>query len=117
MLTKRAVQYIIIAESTNQHGAKFPRTGMEGLLQWPTDGEKPSGWKRIPYTDNRAGLTPSRNAEGGESMSEKEKILVEKIAAMPDRLKEKFLDKADGALMAMDAMKDQPETDAEKKGG
>lgn len=44
-------------------------------------------------------------------MSEKEKDLVEKIAAMPDRLKEKFLDKADGALMAMDAMKSNANDD------
>lgn len=51
-------------------------------------------------------------------MSEKEKDLVQKIAAMPDRLKEKFLDKADGALMAMDALKDQaPETSTTKKKG
>ena len=51
-------------------------------------------------------------------MSEKEKALVEKIAAMPDRLKEKFLDKADGALMAMDAMKDaKPEADTPKQKG
>ncbi len=50
-------------------------------------------------------------------MSEKEKSLVEKIAAMPDRLKEKFLDKADGALMAMDAMKEQPEKKEADKSG
>lgn len=50
-------------------------------------------------------------------MSEKEKALVQKIAAMPDRLKEKFLDKADGALMAMDALKDQPDTGATQKEG
>ena len=51
-------------------------------------------------------------------MSEKEKDLVEKIAAMPDRLKEKFLDKADGALMAMDALQGQQDTSTtEKKGG
>ena len=50
-------------------------------------------------------------------MSDKEKDLVQKIAAMPDRLKEKFLDKADGALMAMDALKDQETRTKEKKGG
>ena len=50
-------------------------------------------------------------------MSEKEKDLVQKIAAMPDRLKEKFLDKADGALMAMDALQGQETSAKEKKGG
>lgn len=74
---------------------------MEGLLQWPTDGEKPSGWKRIPYTDNRAGLTPSRNAEGGESMAENEKKLIKNLASLPESLQEEFLSQIQGAATAV----------------
>lgn len=40
-------------------------------------------------------------------MSGKEKALVAKIAAMPGFLQEKFLDKADGAIMAIEAMRKQ----------
>ena len=46
-------------------------------------------------------------------MSEKEKAkvteMVKKIAALPEPLRQRILDKADGAMMAMDAMQ-QAET-------
>jgi len=42
-------------------------------------------------------------------MSEKEKEIVEKIAALPPQLQDKFLDRVEGAIMALDA------TTAEKK--
>ena len=37
-------------------------------------------------------------------MSEKEKDIVEKIAAMPKALQDKFLDQLQGAALAMDAL-------------
>ena len=39
-------------------------------------------------------------------MSEKEKALVEKIAALPDPLKQRILDQASGAAMALDMARD-----------
>lgn len=53
-------------------------------------------------------------------MSEKEKAIIEKIAALPDPLKQRFIDQADGALMAMDVMgkpmDEQPNETADKGG-
>lgn len=40
-------------------------------------------------------------------MSEKEKALCEKIALLPRELQEKILDKADGAAMALELMKEK----------
>jgi hypothetical protein len=37
-------------------------------------------------------------------MAEKEKMLAEKIAALPDALQDRFLDKVDGATLALDLM-------------
>ena len=37
-------------------------------------------------------------------MSEKEKILVERISQMPDAVKEKFLNMAEGAAIALDSI-------------
>ena len=39
-------------------------------------------------------------------MSEKEKALVEKIANMPDALKDKFLNMAEGAAIALESVKE-----------
>lgn len=39
-------------------------------------------------------------------MSEKEKILVEKISKMPDSVKEKFLNMAEGAAIALESVKE-----------
>lgn len=40
-------------------------------------------------------------------MSEKEKALCEKIALLPRELQEKIMDKADGAAMALELMKEK----------
>jgi len=37
-------------------------------------------------------------------MSEKEKAMLEKIAALPDPIKEKFIDRLDGARIALDVL-------------
>lgn len=47
-------------------------------------------------------------------MSEKQKALAEKIAALPEKLQDKFTDKVDGAIMALDLMAQEAETE---KGG
>ena len=44
-------------------------------------------------------------------MSEKEKALVEKIAQMPDSVKEKFLTMAEGAAMALESVKEKKNED------
>lgn len=44
-------------------------------------------------------------------MSDKEKVLVEQIGKLPDDIQDRFLDMANGALMALDAQpkKEEPE--------
>lgn len=37
-------------------------------------------------------------------MSEKEKTILEKMAQLPPELQDKFLDKIDGAIMALDML-------------
>lgn len=37
-------------------------------------------------------------------MSEKEKVMIEKISKLPSELQDKFCDKLDGAIMALDTM-------------
>lgn len=37
-------------------------------------------------------------------MSDKEKEMAQKIAELPDRLQDKFLERLEGAVMALDAM-------------
>ena len=37
-------------------------------------------------------------------MSEKEKVMVEKISKLPSALQDKFCDKLDGAIMALDVL-------------
>lgn len=37
-------------------------------------------------------------------MSEKEKVMLEKIAKLPPKLLDKFADKVDGAVMALDVL-------------
>lgn len=37
-------------------------------------------------------------------MSEKEKVMIEKISKLPSALQDKFCDKLDGAIMALDTM-------------
>lgn len=42
-------------------------------------------------------------------MSEKEKTMIEKIAKLPPELQDKFCDKLDGAVMAMDILEKKEE--------
>lgn len=44
-------------------------------------------------------------------MSEKEKALVEKIAELPESLKQRLLDQASGAAMALDMAREQAQQD------
>ena len=45
------------------------------------------------------------------SMSDKEKALVEQIGKLPDDIQDRFLDMANGALMALDAQPKQEDAD------
>ena len=45
-------------------------------------------------------------------MSDKEKALVEQIGKLPDSVQDRFLDMANGALMALDAQPKQEESNA-----
>ena len=45
-------------------------------------------------------------------MSEKEKAIVEGIAKLPDTMKERFLDKIEGAVMALDLLGKEDADDA-----
>ena len=45
-------------------------------------------------------------------MSEKEKRMVEGIAKLPDTMKERFLDKIEGAVMALDLLGKEDTDDA-----
>lgn len=49
-------------------------------------------------------------------MSEKEKAMCEKISKLPPELQEKFLDKVDGAVMALDLLDARKEKDNDSKG-
>lgn len=49
--------------------------------------------------------------KGGETMSEKEKAMCEKISKLPPELQEKFFDKVDGAVMAMNLLDSRKEAD------
>ena len=40
-------------------------------------------------------------------MSEKQKALIEKIAQLPDTLQDKFIDRVDGAIFALDFVESQ----------
>lgn len=42
-------------------------------------------------------------------MSDKEKTLVEQIGKLPDAVQDRFLDMANGALMALDIKEEDPE--------
>lgn len=44
-------------------------------------------------------------------MSEKEKVMYEKISKLPPELQEKFFDKVDGAVMAMNLLDSKKEAD------
>ena len=48
-------------------------------------------------------------------MSEKEKAMLEKLAALPEPLQDRFLDRIQGATMALDMLKPPPTKD-EKEG-
>jgi hypothetical protein len=41
------------------------------------------------------------------NMSEKQKALIEKIAQLPDTLQDKFIDRVDGAIFALDFVESQ----------
>lgn len=45
-------------------------------------------------------------------MSDKEKALVEQIGKLPDDIQDRFLDMANGALMALDAQPKQEDANA-----
>ena len=45
-------------------------------------------------------------------MSEKEKAIVEGIAKLPDTMKERFLDKIEGAVMALDLLRKEDSDDS-----
>lgn len=47
-------------------------------------------------------------------MSEKEKQILHEISKLPPNLKDRFLDKIEGAAMALDALGTAPKTDEEK---
>lgn len=47
-------------------------------------------------------------------MSEKEKSMIEKIAKLPPELQDKFCDKLDGAVMALDMLGAKPEHEDKK---
>ena len=49
-------------------------------------------------------------------MSEKEKAMCEKIAKLPPELQEKFFDKVDGAVMAMNLLDKRKETANDAQG-
>lgn len=44
-------------------------------------------------------------------MSEKEKQVVEKIAALPEQVREKFLTMAEGAVIAVEQLREEQEDD------
>lgn len=48
-------------------------------------------------------------------MSEKEKAMLEKLAALPEPLQDRFLDRIQGATMALDMLK--PPLPKEQEGG
>lgn len=50
-------------------------------------------------------------------MSEKEKDMLEKIAALPAPLQDKFLERIQGATMALDVLDAEKAAKAEKKDG
>lgn len=50
-------------------------------------------------------------------MSEKEKRMVEGIAKLPDTMKERFLDKIEGAVMALDLLGKEDTDDAARREG
>lgn len=49
--------------------------------------------------------------KGVDSMSEKEKQVVEKIAALPEQVREKFLTMAEGAVIAVEELRKEQEDD------
>lgn len=49
-------------------------------------------------------------------MSEKEKAMYEKISKLPPELQEKFFDKVDGAVMAMNLLDSKKEADNDAQG-
>lgn len=48
-------------------------------------------------------------------MSEKQKALIEKIAQLPDTLQDKFMDKIDGAIVALDFVQSNSDNTKEVK--
>jgi hypothetical protein len=52
---------------------------------------------------------------GGDTVSELEKDLMERVAKMPPELKQRFLDKAEGAAMALDTMQKENESTSDDR--
>lgn len=48
-------------------------------------------------------------------MSEKEKVILSKMAKLPEPLQDKFLDRIEGAAMALDLMKEVKHEPREKR--
>ncbi len=49
-------------------------------------------------------------------MSKKEKVMIEKISKLPSALQDKFCDKLDGAIMALDTVQaEKPASSADEK--
>ena len=64
---------------------------------------------------NKRVYNGNNSAKEVKTVSEKQKALAEKIAALPEKLQDKFTDKVDGAIMALDLMA-EAQADAEKEG-
>lgn len=47
-------------------------------------------------------------------MSEKEKQVVEKIAALPESVRERFLTMAEGAVIAVEQLREEPGEEADE---
>lgn len=62
--------------------------------------------------DGRRQYRPTQ--EGSENMSEKEKVMLEKIAKLPPKLLNRFADKVDGAVMALDVLEATKEQEEQK---
>lgn len=66
-------------------------------------------------SSNKRVYNGNNSAKEVKTVSEKQKALAEKIAALPEKLQDKFTDKVDGAIMALDLMA-EAQADAEKEG-
>jgi hypothetical protein len=71
------------------------------------------------FTSFQGGLYQSKAVlarKENSKMSEKEKVMIEKISKLPSALQDKFCDKLDGAIMALDTMQtEKPASSAGEK--